>query len=684
MPVYTDHLVNGFQDWSWGTHNLANTSRVYSGSNSISGSLAAWQAISLYHPDFNTAVYGNLSFWANGGTSGGQRFQVVAQFGSTTGPAYQLSAFSPNTWQHVVVPLASLAAAGVTNLNRINLQLTSSGTSGTFYLDEIELMAKPAPNPVHLNLDASRALRVADPRWAGFNTAIWDGNFDTATTIGLLREVGARILRFPGGSLSDDYHWASNTTGTNTWRWAISFANFIHVATNVGAQAFITVNYGSGTAGEAAAWVRYANITNQLGFKYWEIGNECYGDWETDTNPCPHDPYTYAVRAASYLQAMKAADPSIKVGIVSASGENSYSNNCSISHPAFNPRTGQTNFGWTPIVLTTLRSLGVTPDFLIEHNYPEWTGQESDPLLLQYSTMWAGEAISLRQMLNDYLGNNATNVELVCTENNSNSGAQGRQSTSLVNGLYYADSLGQLMKTELNAFVWWDLRNGSDTSGSFDPVLYGWRTNGDLGMIGGLQTRYPPFYAAKLMQALGPPGSTILNVASDYSLLTGYAARQSSGALSLLVLNKDTTTNFNAQINLTGFVPGAQSTIRSFGVPQDQAARTNAPLLAQDISTNIFSIGANNFTFSFAPLSLTLFTLPPAPPQLIVLSNNPAPASLVLQLQGQPAVPYIVQISSNLLAWTSISTNVLNGTTSNLIYRPTGSGKEFWRAVWIP
>ena len=52
------------------------------------------------------------------------------------------------------------------------------------------------------------------------------------------------------------------------------------VATNVGAQAFIVVNYGSGTPEEAAAWVRHANITNNLGYKYWEIGNENFGSWE--------------------------------------------------------------------------------------------------------------------------------------------------------------------------------------------------------------------------------------------------------------------------------------------------------------------------------------------------------------------------------------------------------------------
>jgi len=36
LQIYTDNLVNGFQDWSWATRNMANTSPVHSGSASIS------------------------------------------------------------------------------------------------------------------------------------------------------------------------------------------------------------------------------------------------------------------------------------------------------------------------------------------------------------------------------------------------------------------------------------------------------------------------------------------------------------------------------------------------------------------------------------------------------------------------------------------------------------------------
>jgi spore coat protein CotH len=52
----------------------------------------------------------------------------------------------------------------------------------------------------------------------------------------------------------------------------------------------VTVDYGTGdTIGQrdgtgetgpqiAADWVRYANVTHHYNVKYWEIGNEVYGN----------------------------------------------------------------------------------------------------------------------------------------------------------------------------------------------------------------------------------------------------------------------------------------------------------------------------------------------------------------------------------------------------------------------
>jgi len=746
LPVYTDGLLNGFQDWGWATHNYVNPSPVHSASSSVSVTITSpYQGLQIYHPDLDSAPYGSLSFWINGGASGGQRLQVygLAQVGGTPNVAqgyFSLGTLQTNTWQQFTVPLSALGVANKINFTGFVFQDRIGAAQPTFYVDDIQLVAKPVPALVNLTLNATQTVRAVDARHFGVNIAIWDNYYETAsygTTISLLQEMGCLTVRMPGGSTSDGYHWSLNPPS-----WQASFAEFMRVATNTASQMFVTVNYGSGTPQEAAAWVAYANgnaalygtpndITigvdsggndwrtvgywarlrtltaaqnpdNQfdflalgrsppLGIKNWEIGNENYGTWETDTNALPNHAYTYAVRATNYLALMKAADPTIKVGVVSVPGESAYANGYT-DHPARNPRTGVTNYGWTPVLLTALKNFGVTPDFLVHHVYPEWTdpnnvaaSPDNDATLLQSTGNWAADAANLRQQITDYLGPVGTNIELVVTENNSDAGQQGRQSTSLVNGLYYADSLGQLLKTEFKGYVWWDLRNGTDNNGFFGSNLYGWRTYGDLGLVNGLNTRHPTFYAAKLIQSFARPGDKILSATSDYSFLSAHASRRANGSVAVLVLNKSLVTNLTAQIALTGFTPGAAAVIRSFGIPQDEAARTNGPALAQDISTNNFASAGTNFTYNFPPLSMTLLTLAPAAPRLLALPAVQSSGQFVFQIQGQAGVRYFIQNSTNLSTWTTVATNTLSSDTLSLTNPvPADSALKFWRAVWQP
>jgi hypothetical protein len=691
LAIYTDSLVNGFQDWGWATHNYANTSPVHSGSDSVSVTIATvnydgLQICRAAGTDLDSTPYNSLSFWINGGTNGGQQLQVYGLLhNGTTQNVWQASVALANlqtNWQQITIPLSSLGVANQTNFTGFVIQSRIGAVQPTFYVDDIQLNANPPPALVHVGVNAAQPLRAADARWFGLNTAIWDNYFDTTYTANALSELGTQILRFPGGSASDDYNWATGMSGTNTWAWGTSFNNFMHIATNAGAQAIITVNYGDGTPQEAAAWVGCANVTNHLNFKYWEVGNENYGTWENDSNVYPHDPYTYATRAAQYITQMKVVDPTIKIGVPVVTGEDNNDNGYS-SHPAYNARTGTYHNGWTPVVLATLKSLGATPDFLIYHVYPEY-GSDSDPALLQDSANWAPDAANLRQQISDYSGTGGTNIELLCTENNADAGNQGRQSTSIVNGLYLADSLAQLEKTEFNSFIWWDLRNGQDTSGDFDPSLYGWRTYGDLGIIGNANTRYPTFFTFKLMQYFARPGDSVLNATSDYSLLSTYAARKADGALALLVINKSSVTNLNAQITLTNFSPWSTATARSFGIAQDEATRTNSIIPgAQDIATNSFAGAGTNFTASFPPYSLTLLSLAPAAAQL--QSSLASGGQFVLQIQGQAGVPYVVQTSADLVNWIAVSTNMLNGNVLNVTNSISStSPQQFWRAVWLP
>jgi alpha-N-arabinofuranosidase len=106
----------------------------------------------------------------------------------------------------------------------------------------------------------------------------------------------------------------------------------VQFARRVGAEPSITVNVeGRGaTADEAAAWVQYCNGDPQsehgrtrsangspkpFQVKYWEIGNEIWGDWVRGHS----DAITYANNLNRYVEKMKAVDPSIKIIV---SGDN--------------------------------------------------------------------------------------------------------------------------------------------------------------------------------------------------------------------------------------------------------------------------------------------------------------------------------------------------------------------------
>ncbi|HXC99325.1 MAG TPA: alpha-L-arabinofuranosidase [Verrucomicrobiae bacterium] len=733
LIIYSDSLAAGWQNWSYtSTQNFANTSPVHSGGDSISVTITgAYGGLQLGHSDMTNSAYSSITFWLNGGTNGGQQLQMYGNLdvgGTITsqGARYALNTPAAGVWQQYIVPLAALGVANATNFAGFAIQDDVGSPEPTFYIDDIQLASSAPPASVHLSVNAAQSIRTADARWFGMNVAVWDSVFDSPQTVTQLTNMGARALRFPGGSDSDDYHWVSNRQDANTWTWNTSVASFIDVITNMNGQAMTTVNYGSGFTNEAAAWVAYANAssgnsqslgldpnghswltatywanlraaaplatddgrnflrisrTAPLGFKYWEIGNEEYGSWETDSNSLPHDPYTYALRARDYISLMKAVDPTIKIGVVVTPGEDSYANYT--NHPAFNARTGQTHFGWTPVLLATLKSLSVTPDFVIHHRYPQSPGGETDEGLLLSTSGWATDAANLRQMISDYSGSTGTNIEIICTENNSVSSNPGKQSTSLVNGLFFADGLAQLMQTEINGLFWWNFRNGGDSfGGNTNASLYGWRMYGDYGVTEGTDY-YPPYYTARLMQDFVQPGDTVISATSDYVLLPAYAVRRQDGSMTILAINKDPSNTITGHLALSGFSPASAGTIYSYGIPQDNAAEfgTGSPDVAQ---INLSGAGTN-FSYAFPPYSATVLALSPGPASLLAIPPLPTASQFVFQLQGQIGVPYVVQRSPDLVNWTSVNTNKLLSNAINITNSLAPSTpKQFWRAIWQP
>jgi hypothetical protein len=83
------------------------------------------------------------------------------------------------------------------------------------------------------------------------------------------------------------------------------------------------------------------------------------------------------------------------------------------------------------------------------------------------------------------------------------------------------------------------------------------------------------------------------------------------------------------------------------------------------------------------PVSLAISAGVPARPQLLAVSGSGG--WFVLQIQGDAAVPYVLQSSSDLVSWTSVSTNTLPGGVLNITNAiPPGTPYQFWRALWQP
>jgi alpha-N-arabinofuranosidase len=154
----------------------------------------------------------------------------------------------------------------------------------------------------------------------------------------LVAALGPSFIRWPGGNVAQDYRWMWGV-GPRDRRavWVnLSWSNepepgdigtdeFVAFCRRVGAEPSITVNVeGRGaTADEAAAWVEYCNgpPTSKHGamraasghpepykVKYWELGNEIWGDWVRGHS----DAETYARNYLRYHRAMHAVDPTIE------------------------------------------------------------------------------------------------------------------------------------------------------------------------------------------------------------------------------------------------------------------------------------------------------------------------------------------------------------------------------------
>ncbi len=202
----------------------------------------------------------------------------------------------------VIVILVALAVAAPRG--RAQAPASSTGTSAA------AVLRADQPGPVvnrniygHFAEHLGRG--IYEGIWVGPNSSIPNTRGIRNDVVAALKELNIPVLRWPGGCFADEYHWKDGIgprekrpSMINThWGGVVednSFGTheFMDLVEQLGTDAYITGNVGSGTPQEMMEWIEYmtseaispmANLRRQNGREkpwrlgYFGIGNEPWG-----------------------------------------------------------------------------------------------------------------------------------------------------------------------------------------------------------------------------------------------------------------------------------------------------------------------------------------------------------------------------------------------------------------------
>ena len=422
------------------------------------------------------------------------------------------------------------------NIVSIDFKPSGEGTSHTFIIDNIRLTNDREAKKV----DAPKQVAVAVKGYSdkvitglinkgifGINSVTWDSDLLRDETAKLVKAVNHHVVRYPGGLSSDEHHWKEVLSKKDP---LVDTDEFLEFCKKSNTTAMFTVNFGSGTAQEAADWVRYVNITKKAKVKYWEIGNELYGEWHR-FNCTPQE---YGKRAREFIKAMKEVDPDIHVTVV-----------------------WMLEGDWNEIVFEQTKDIA---DGVNIHHYPQETGEENDAGLLG-SPQSLDEIIpNVKNQIKKF-GETGKKYEIWLTEWNSVDFKPGPQILSITNALFVADYLGMLAVHNIDQASYWNIHNNITEQG------------GDYGYLSRMSApdgdNVPrPSYWAFMMGSKSLGRGSLLESKSSDSHITCYLTKD-NGSLSIMLINKYPKTCAETTISIPGFA--GKATLRQLRA--DNAAK---------------------------------------------------------------------------------------------------------------
>jgi hypothetical protein len=742
--IYDDALENSWANWSYSTTvNLGNTGTyVHSGTASIGATITgAWGALSLWHSAQDSSAYTNLTFWINGGASGGQKLQIYAEVTGTTEPAISLPTLAANTWQQMNFSLSALGVANQPNFIRFSIQDRNGSTEPTFYVDDILLQAgapiQPSTNAnVTVQIDALANRHAISPLIYGVAFASSNQLLD---------------LNFPvnrsGGNAETRYNWQLNAHNhAADWYFesiddgsatpGASADDFVANSRNGGAQAMITIpmigwmpklgsgrsklwsysiaKYGLQTdsdihnapynnpdAGNGISSTNGDNpitwniptdanfptnstfqqgyvqhLTNRWGLstnggvRYYIMDNEHSIWFSTHQDVHPVGPTMQEIRTnmLTYASMVKSNDPNALVCGPEEWGWSGYFySGYDQQNSGQHDRAANGGWDYMPWLLNQIHQhdLGTGQrllDYFTLHCYPQ--GGESGNDISSSTQLLRNE--STRQFWDtnyvdqSWIGQQATNTILMLIPRMKNWVAANYPGT----------------KTGITEYNW-----------GAEPSINGATAQADiLGIFGreglDLATRWttpdsstPTYKAMKMYRNYDGNKSTfgdtsILTTVPNPDNLSAFSAvRTSDGAMTLMVINKDLLNATPLRAAITNFANSGTA----------QAWQ----LTSANVITHLADVPYANGTLSntLPSQSITLFILPTAKNLRLRIGTNAVPSQMELWMDGQGGQRYILQSSTNLTAWSAVSTNMFVSNSFRLLVSTTNPSRMFYRGV---
>ncbi len=468
--------------------------------------------------------------------------------------------------------------------------------------------------------------------WLDDGQGIWDPDAGAVRTslVQALQPFGLTVMRYPGGTLSDFFHWqgavgpvAMRTPQENPF--APQPGNtqiplfgpdeFAQVAQTLGSEILITANVGTGTPSEAAGWLSYYT-SKGIKTRYWEIGNEVYlagNTWSAQQQR--KTPQEYATLFDAYASALRAIDPTVQVGMVGCHDSGTFPL-CAVSN-------------WNAIVLSSVTQ---PVDFMAVHNsYAPAAPYDADTPKALRATLASPDYVAANFQLVEadiaqYAHPESAQLRLAVTEHASFFVPSGASTDvawltlnrSLASALFSAVEYDVFLAeprlaltNHINPFspFWQAHLTTSSTDGFSLPTesAFGevFRLYADMG--GGT-------YISPQVQGSPTFDSVAFGIVPT---LTGVPMLHAAAALSssrdrlwIYVVNRDLTTDVTAEVVIPTFPPVGVSSVTAEVLNGSDPTAANVPGQTPVVQVSTSTLAAaSSFAHTFPAHSLTRFTI---------------------------------------------------------------------------